>query len=450
MDAPRIQYAKTDDGVSIAFATEGKGPPIVLPPLLIGDNLGAPGPALKRGIEQLAEHCTVVRYNCRGMGMSQRDAIDFSVEAACRDLEAVVNRLGFEHFSIWMNRFTGGFPIAFTALNPERVSHLIIHHLMVRRLTDDQAQQLRDASYLLERNFPLYLQIASRVNTGWRSPYAVDIAEAAAGAHTPRSMIEANRAISSVRRTMEAYAPRVKTPTLVIYLSADPTGARDAGETASLIETATVVGVPGPVGSDNNDVWNALTVQLALDFIHQTRGAPTAVPSFDTGAFRTILFTDLEAHTAMMQRLGDAKGREVLREHERISREALRAHGGTEVKTIGDSFMASFPSAQKAIECAIALQRAFNSTEAAGERLRIRVGINAGEPIAEEDDLFGASVILASRAKEKAAGGEIFVTDVVRQLVAGKGFGFTDHGEMEMKGFEEPVRLYEVSWQSAA
>jgi adenylate cyclase len=109
--------------------------------------------------------------------------------------------------------------------------------------------------------------------------------------------------------------------------------------------------------------------------------------------------------------------------------------------------MASFPSAQKAIECAIALQRAFAAGDFAGERLRIRVGINAGEPIADEDDLFGASVILASRTKEKAAGGEIFVTDVVRQLVAGKGFAFADRGEMEMKGFEEPVRLYEVRWQ---
>jgi adenylate cyclase len=139
-----------------------------------------------------------------------------------------------------------------------------------------------------------------------------------------------------------------------------------------------------------------------------------------------------------------------LREHERISRDALRAHGGTEVKTIGDSFMASFPSAQKAIECAIALQRAFAAGDFAGERLRIRVGINAGEPIADEDDLFGSSVILASRTKEKAAGGEIFVTDVVRQLVAGEGFAFTDRGEMEMKGFDEPVRLYEVRWQEGA
>ena len=77
------------------------------------------------------------------------------------------------------------------------------------------------------------------------------------------------------------------------------------------------------------------------------------------GAFRTVLFTDMDGCTAMMRRLGDEKGRAVLREHERITREALKAHGGTEVKTMGDGFMASFSSATRALECAIAMQRAF-------------------------------------------------------------------------------------------
>src|SRR5262249_26046724 len=154
---------------------------------------------------------------------------------------------------------------------------------------------------------------------------------------------------------------------------------------------------------------------------------------------------------AMMQRLGDVKGREVLREHERLTREALATHGGTEVKTMGDGFMASFGSAQKAVECAIALQRAITQTGKQANKvaaeptsdgrfpISVRIGINAGEPIAEDDDLFGASVILAARTAAKANGGEILVTDVVRQLVAGKGFAFADRGEAEMKGFEEPV-----------
>jgi adenylate cyclase len=98
----------------------------------------------------------------------------------------------------------------------------------------------------------------------------------------------------------------------------------------------------------------------------------------------------------MMQRLGDAKGRDVLREHERPTRETLKAHGGAEVKTMGDGFMASFRSVTSAMECAIALQRALAShTESMPEPLHVRVGLNAGEPIEEDGDLFGSTVILA-------------------------------------------------------
>ncbi len=159
----------------------------------------------------------------------------------------------------------------------------------------------------------------------------------------------------------------------------------------------------------------------------------------------TLLFTDIEGHTSMMQRLGDARGREVLREHERITREALAANGGTEVKTMGDGFLASFGSAQQALDCAISLQLAFHAAE--GERIRIRIGVNAGEPIVEDDDLFGASVIAASRIAAKAQGGEIFVSNVVRELVAGKGFAFSDRGETLLRGLDEPVHLYEVRWR---
>ncbi|HEV8574348.1 MAG TPA: adenylate/guanylate cyclase domain-containing protein [Dehalococcoidia bacterium] len=147
----------------------------------------------------------------------------------------------------------------------------------------------------------------------------------------------------------------------------------------------------------------------------------------------------------MMSRLGDERGRAVLREHETIFRNALKQHGGTELKTAGDGFMASFRSVTKAIECAVAFQRAFAERE--GEPLSVRVGLNAGEPIEEEGDFFGATVILASRIADKAEGGEILVSDVVRQLVAGKGFLFNDRGDHPLKGFEDPVRVFEVRWQ---
>jgi class 3 adenylate cyclase len=211
-----------------------------------------------------------------------------------------------------------------------------------------------------------------------------------------------------------------------------------------------------------------------------------AVVRQDPSSLRTILFTDLVGHTEMMSRLGDDAGRAVLREHERITREVLKANGGTEVKTMGDGFMASFGSVTKAVECAIALQRAFadrnrgvgakrpfsqgsiaadddssqsgsdsvkvdaSPSQASVEPLSVRVGLNAGEPIEEDGDLFGATVILASRIAAKADGGEILVADTVRGLCSGKGFLFADRCEFVAKGFEEPVRVYEVRWKDEA
>ncbi len=169
------------------------------------------------------------------------------------------------------------------------------------------------------------------------------------------------------------------------------------------------------------------------------------MPQSQSSGTTTLLFTDIEGHTSMMQRLGDARGREVLREHERITREALAANRGTEVKTMGDGFLASFASAQQALDCAVAMQQAFAAAE--GERVRVRMGVNAGEPIAEDDDLFGTSVIAASRIAARAQGGEILVSNVVRELVAGKGFAFSDRGETQLRGLDEPVHLYELRWR---
>lgn len=127
-----------------------------------------------------------------------------------------------------------------------------------------------------------------------------------------------------------------------------------------------------------------------------------------------------------------------------MTRGALAEFGGTEVKTPGDGFLASFTSAQRALECAQQLQRSLSASLPAG--LTVRIGVNAGEPILEGDDLFGASVIAAPRIAAQAGGGEILVAAVVRQLVLGKGFLFTDRDHVELRGLEEPVRVWELRW----
>jgi adenylate cyclase len=163
----------------------------------------------------------------------------------------------------------------------------------------------------------------------------------------------------------------------------------------------------------------------------------------------TILFTDIEGSTTLTQQVGDAAAQTVVRAHNTVVRDALRDHGGSETKHTGDGIMASFPLASTAIEAAIAIQRAVAAHSEANpdKAFRVRIGLNAGEPVVEEQDMFGTAVQLARRVCDHGEAGSILVTDVVRQLAAGKRYLFSDKGESKLRGFEDPVRLYEVSWQ---
>jgi len=235
---------------------------------------------------------------------------------------------------------------------------------------------------------------------------------------------------------VSALLPGVKAQTLVLHNNNNPfTPVRVGQKLAAGIPNARFLAI--------DDTTYGRVAPLIEEFAGGTKKPDSVEPS----AVRTVLFTDIVGHTEMMSRLGDERGRDVLREHERITRKALTEHGGDEVKTMGDGFMASFGSVTKAVECAIALQRAFAERKS-DEPLSVRVGINAGEPIEEDGDLFGATVILASRIAAKAEGAEILVADTVRGLCSGKGFLFADRGEFVAKGFEDPVRLFEVSWQA--
>jgi TolB-like protein/Flp pilus assembly protein TadD len=163
----------------------------------------------------------------------------------------------------------------------------------------------------------------------------------------------------------------------------------------------------------------------------------------------TILFTDVVGSTALTQRLGDAKAQEVLiGTHNIIVRETLKLHSGLEIKHTGDGIMASFSSATSALKCAIAMQEAFAlHNETSEERIGVRIGLNAGEPITEEEDLFGTAVQLAARICDQAEPGQILVSNVTRELTAGKGFVFADRRETDLKGFQDPVAIYSVVWR---
>jgi class 3 adenylate cyclase len=248
---------------------------------------------------------------------------------------------------------------------------------------------------------------------------------------------------------LTALLPRIEVPTLVVALEDCWIDVREeARQLASGLPNAELRTVRGEtVGFDFYDDDDSV-VTLVNEFLgggSSDQEPPRASNATTPGGLRTILFTDLVGHTEMMRRLGDDRGRDVLREHERITRDLLKEHGGTEVKTMGDGFMASFGSVTKAMDCAIALQRAFAAHE--GEPLQVRVGLNAGEPIEEDGDLFGSTVIMASRIAANAGAGEILIPEPLRHLLTGKSYVYADRGETMLKGFEDAVRLHEVRWQ---
>ena len=170
-------------------------------------------------------------------------------------------------------------------------------------------------------------------------------------------------------------------------------------------------------------------------------------------AFRAIMFTDMEGSTAQTQRLGDDGAMKLLRSHDSITRAALNAHRGVEVKHTGDGIMASFESVTDVLACSISVQRGIrtHNDEAASEdgQFHVRIGIGAGEPVTERGDLFGAAVQLAARLCDSASPGRICLTESVRDLAIGKRFPFGPVEELDLKGFEDPVRVVSLNWQDA-
>jgi class 3 adenylate cyclase/pimeloyl-ACP methyl ester carboxylesterase len=463
----QIRFCTTSDGVRIAYATVGQGPPLVR---VLGwlthlqfeweDRFSM----WRAFINAVSRRLLLVRYDGRGMGLSDREVKDFSLEGYVRDLEAVVDAVALQRVALYGISEGGPAAIAYAARHPDRVSHLVLYGSFPRMswfLDTEQGRQRAEAMLTLIRQ-------------GWGSDVPA-FRQLFSGLFMPDADSDAIRAFNELQRVSASadnvvalttslldidvtqFLPQVTVPTLVIHRRGDAVVPFESGR-----ELAT--GIPGarflPLDGRNhtilpNDPVGRTILQAVLDFLGEGEEAAPAAEAPAAGAFRTVLFTDVEGSTALTQRLGDAKAREVLRTHDHMVRKALRAHGGSEVKSLGDGFMACFSSATRALECAIAMQRAFaeHNAQVGAEGLaplQIRIGLNAGEPIAEDEDLFGTAVNLAARIAAKAEGGEILASDVVRQLVAGKGFLFADRGDVVLRGFEDPVRLYEVRWRESA
>ena len=157
----------------------------------------------------------------------------------------------------------------------------------------------------------------------------------------------------------------------------------------------------------------------------------------------TIVFTDIVDSTILTSRLGDHAWLDLLRKHNTVIEEATTAHGGTVVETQGDGSMLAFSSARRAIACARSIQREIASAFAGDSApIRVRIGVHTGDALREADHFFGTTVHFAARVASQALGGEVLVSSLVHDLVAGPDVEFLERREVELKGLEGPHRLF--------
>jgi class 3 adenylate cyclase len=151
------------------------------------------------------------------------------------------------------------------------------------------------------------------------------------------------------------------------------------------------------------------------------------------------LFTDIVASTERLARIGDRNWRAELDRHDALVREQLARFGGREISTAGDSFFATFAGPAQAINCAQTIIE-----QAASLGLGIRAGVHTGECEVRGSDLGGIAVHIGARVAAQADTGHVLTTSTVKDLVAGSGITFSDHGVHELKGIPDPWHLYQV------
>jgi class 3 adenylate cyclase len=176
--------------------------------------------------------------------------------------------------------------------------------------------------------------------------------------------------------------------------------------------------------------------------------APGAAPGIDS-AIRAVMFTDIVGSTAMTERLGDERSVEMVRSHDSMVRRALRDFGGREVKHTGDGMMASFDDVVAGVTSTCAIQRSFESfSRDNAVKLQVRIGLHSGEPVQDSNDLFGATVQMAARLCAHASPDAIVVSDDVHRELPRR-FLVRPIGTHSLKGFSEPVPLFEVDWRES-
>lgn len=204
-----------------------------------------------------------------------------------------------------------------------------------------------------------------------------------------------------------------------------------------------------PADDDFDDDWES-DEDIGIFLAHALEAWRS--PKDRKGGMTAVLFTDIVGSTNITQTHGDEASQRLVNIHNSIVRGALQGQGGWEVKHTGDGIMASFAKTSDGVDASIQMQKETMVHNEANPDLplHLKIGLNAGEPIAEDNDLFGTVVQLSARIVDKASADQIYVSEIVRGICAGKDYAFNNLGGFPMKGFDDDITLFEVLWGDPA
>jgi class 3 adenylate cyclase len=435
---PDTRYADSG-GVSIAYQVLGEGPRdlVFVPGWVSNIEVYWEEPTMARFLTRLGSFSRLILFDKRGTGLSDRVTDMPSLEVRMDDVRAVMDAVGSEHAALLGTSEGGPMCALFSATYPMRASALIMHAGFPRRT--------RAPDYPFGPTEQEYRAWVDEMQREWGGPFGLGVRAPSLAADKRFSQwwarllrMSASPAAATALVTMNGeidirhILSAIRVPTLLLHSVRD--AAIDIGASRYMAER-----IPGArlveLSGQDHLVW--------LDDADAILGE---IEEFLTGVRRsdepdrvlaTVLFTDIVGATEKAALLGDRHWRDLLVSHQEVVRRELARFRGREINTAGDGFFAAFDGPARGVRCARAIAEDVRSLG-----LEIRAGLHTGECEVIGDDMGGIVVHIGARIAAVAAPGEVLVSSTVRDLVAGSGLRFRDHGAATLKGVEGEWKLY--------
>jgi pimeloyl-ACP methyl ester carboxylesterase len=434
---PETRYAKSD-GVNIAYQVTGQGPPVVLVSGFVSHlDLDWDEPRSAYFLERLSSFSTLVRFDKRGTGLSDRPGGLPDLETRMDDVRAVMDAEGIERATLFGYSEGGPMCELFAATYPERTTALVVYGSYANRQDPDDdypwaATREERAAYAAEveqtwggdSDLATLAPHADAALARWFGARG----RAAASPGAARDLILMNSSID-VRDVL----PAVRVPTLVLHRTGDQDSQVAEGRyIAERIPGARFVELAG------GDHLPWVDSDQILDEVEEFLTGARRGPAHDR-VLATVLFTDVAHSTDRAVEVGDRAWRELLARHDALVTDAVARYGGTVVDTAGDGVLARFDGPARSVRAAGAIISAVR-----GLGLEVRAGVHTGEVELTGDGIAGIAVHVGARISALAQPGQVLVSSTVKDLVAGSGLEFRDAGETELRGVPGTWRLYEA------